>query len=297
MSRAAPDKVRAGRRSVAITSPAKVLFPRDGIDKAQLARYCADIAPFMVPHTRGRPVAMHVFPGGIDARGHYAKNVQPHFPDWIHRAQLPKRGGTVTHVLADDAPTLVYLAGQNVVTVHVWPARADEPRRPDRVIFDLDPEADVEFADVRAAAHQVGDALREAGLVPHAMTSGSRGIHVVAPIRRGPSFPALFRWAKAIAVELAGRHPDRLTSEFYKDKRRAPIFVDTRRNAYAQHAVAPYAVRARDGAPVATPLRWEELDDPDLRPDGWTVRTVVDRVRRLGDPWQGIAGSRRSVRA
>ncbi len=288
--------VRAGRRSVPISSPGKVLFPRDGITKAELAGYCADVAPFMVPHTRGRPVAMHVFPDGIDARGHYAKNAQRHFPDWIPTATLPKRGGTVNHVLADDAPTLVYLAGQNVVTVHVWPARADRPRAPDRVIFDLDPSTD-DFAGVRVAAREVGDALREAGLVPYVMTSGSRGLHVVTPIRRGPEFPAVFRWAKDLADELAARAPDRLTTEFYKGKRGAPIFVDTRRNAYAQHAVAPYAVRPRDGAPVATPLRWEELDDPALRPDGWTIRTVVERLGREGDPWKGIGASRRSLPA
>ena len=289
-------KVRAGRRAVEITHPDKVLFPRDGIDKAQLARYHADVAAVMVPHTRDRPAAMHVFPGGIDGRGHYAKNVQSHFPDWIHRATLPKRGGTITHVLADDAATLVYLAGQNTITVHVWPARAADPRQPDRLIFDLDPERGTDFADVREAARDVGDALREAGLVPYAMTSGSRGIHVVAPVRPGPEFPAAFRWAKGLADRLAARQPGRLTTEFYKDRRAAPIFVDTRRNAYAQHAVAPYSVRPRDGAPVATPLRWEELEDPGLRPDGWTVRTVLDRVRRAGDPWKGIDRRRRSVR-
>jgi bifunctional non-homologous end joining protein LigD len=280
---------------VPITHPEKVLFPRDGLTKADLARYYADIAPAMVPHTRGRPVAMHVFPGGIDGRGHYAKNVQGHFPDWIARATLDKRGGTITHVLADDGATLVYLAGQNVITIHVWPARADAPRRPDRVIFDLDP-GDVPFAEVRAAARVVGDAVRDAGLVPYAMTSGSRGIHVVAPIKPGPEFPAVFRWAKGLGDELAARHPKRLTTEFYKEKRAAPIFVDTRRNAYAQHAVAAYSVRPRDGAPVATPLRWEELDDRGLRPDSWSIATVVERVRDAGDPWQGIDRRRRSLR-
>ncbi|MDX6648893.1 MAG: bifunctional non-ous end joining protein LigD [Solirubrobacteraceae bacterium] len=290
----APFTVRAGRREIAISHPDKVLFPRDGITKADLARYCADIAPAMLPHVRERPLAMHVFPGGIDGRGHYAKNVQGHFPDWIARATLPKRGGEITHVLADDAATLVYLAGQNVVTLHVWPARADEPRRPDRVIFDLDP-TDVPFAQVRAAARAVGDALRSEGLVPFAMASGSRGIHVVTPIRRGPEFPAVFRWAKDLADRLAAEHPGRLTTEFYKEKRDAPIFVDTRRNAYAQHAVAPYAVRPRDGAPVAMPLRWEELDDARLRPDGWTIATAPDRVRAEGDAWKGMSRRARGI--
>jgi bifunctional non-homologous end joining protein LigD len=287
--------VRAGRRSVPISHPDKVLFPRDWITKADLARYHAEIAPAMVPHTRDRPASMHVFPDGIDGHGHYAKNLPRHFPDWIPRATVPKRGGTITHVLANDPATLVYLAGQNTIEVHVWPSRADRPSQPDRVIFDLDPDG-VPFAEVRAAARAVGAALRDAGLVPHAMTTGSRGLHVVAPIRRGPEFPAVFRWAKGLADRLAAEHPGLLTTQFYKDRRDAPLFLDTRRNAYAQHAVAPYSVRPRDGAPVATPLRWEELDDRGLRPDGWDIRTALRRVGKEGDPWQGIRRAQRSLR-
>jgi bifunctional non-homologous end joining protein LigD len=177
----------------------------------------------------------------------------------------------------------------------VWPSRADRPHQPDRVIFDLDP-GEVPFSEVRATAREVGDALRDAGMQPFAMTSGSRGIHVVTPIRRGPDFAQVFRWAKGLADELAAASPRRLTTEFYKEKRGAPLFLDTRRNAYAQHSVAPYAVRPRDGAPVATPLRWEELDDRALRPDRWNVRTVLDRVADGGDPWQGIGRAARSLR-
>jgi bifunctional non-homologous end joining protein LigD len=291
---AAQVKVRAGRRAIEITNPDRVMFPEAGLTKVDLARYYADVAPVMVPHVRGRPLAMHVFPRGVGGSGHYLKNAPAHFPQWIHRATVPKRGGTVTHVLADDAATLVYLAGQNMVTAHVWPARADEPRQPDRVIFDLDPTG-VGFAEVRAAARALGEALRDAGLAPFAMASGSRGIHVVAPLRRGPSFPALFRWAKALAVRTAQADPGRLTTEFYKRKRKAPIFIDTRRNAYAQHAVAPYAVRARPRAPVAMPLRWDELSQRSLRPDGWDVPRAVDRVRAEGDPWRGMAHHARAL--
>jgi bifunctional non-homologous end joining protein LigD len=288
--------VRVGRREIEISHPDRVLFPDAGVTKEGLARYYGAIAPVMVPHVRDRPLAMHVFPGGVKEQGHYLKNAPGHFPDWIHRVDMPKRGGTVNHVLADDAATLVYLAGQNVVALHVWPARADEPRKPDRVIFDLDPEATTRFSEVRAAARQVGDALRDAGLVPFAMASGSRGIHVVVPVRRGPEFAEVFQWAKALAIEVAERHPRHLTTEFYKRKREAPIFIDVRRNAYAQHAVAPYSVRAKPHAPVATPLRWEELDDRRLRPDGWDVRTVLERVEADGDPWKGIARRARALK-
>jgi bifunctional non-homologous end joining protein LigD len=287
--------VRAGRRTIEITHPNRVMFPEAGVTKEDLAQYYAAIAPVLVPHATGRPLALQVFPGGIERIGHYLKNAPGHFPDWIHRATVRKRGGTITHVLADDAATLVYLAGQNAVALHAWPARADEPRRPDRIIFDLDPEKDTSFADVRAAARMVGDALRDAGLVPFAMASGSRGIHVVVPVRRKLEFPEVFQWAKAFSVEVAAADPRRLTTEFYKRKREAPIFVDIRRNAYAQHAVTPYSVRAKPKAPVATPLRWEELDDRRLRPDRWDVHTVLDRVAAEGDPWKGIARRARAL--
>ena len=287
-------RVPAGRRSIEITHPDRVMFPEVGLTKADLARYYADIAAAMVPHVRDRPLALQVFPGGIEGPGHFLKNAPGHFPDWIERARVRKRGGSVNHVLANEAATLVYLAGQNAIALHVWPERADEPRKPDRVIFDLDPTG-AKFADVRAAARALGAALRDVGLVPFAMASGSRGIHVVTPIRRERGFAEVFRWAKALAIEVAETDPARLTTEFYKRKREAPIFVDVRRNAYAQHAIAPYSVRAKPRASVATPLHWEELDDRSLKPDGWDVRTVVERVRSDGEPWKGIARRARTL--
>ena len=285
--------MRVGRREVAISNPDKRLFAR--ATKLDLARHYERVAPVMVPHTRGRPATLHAFPGGASGSGHYMKNAPAHFPDWVHRATVAKRGGTVTHVLADDAATLVYLAGQNVVTLHVWPARADEPRRPDRLIFDFDPSPGARFADVRAAARAVGERLRDAGLVPFPMASGSRGVHVVAPLRRGSTFTEVHRFARRLAEEMVADDPRRLTLEWHKAERGARIYVDVNRNAYAQHAVAPYAVRARERAPVATPLRWEELSDPRLRADRWTIATVGARLEGEGDPWRGIGRAARKL--
>jgi bifunctional non-homologous end joining protein LigD len=234
---------------------------------------------------------MQAFPGGVQRGGYFAKDVPGHFPPWIRRATLAKRGGTVTHVLANDAPTLVYLAGQNVVTLHAWPSRADRPDEPDRVIFDLDPPGEM-FAEVRAAARTLGDLLRDVGLAPYAMTTGSRGLHVVAPLRRGAAFTEVRAFARDMASRLADHAPQQLTTEQRKAKRGERIFIDTGRNAYGQHAVAPYAVRARSRAPVATPLRWEELDDGGLRPDGWTITSIPERIAG-DDPWKDFGRHRR----
>jgi bifunctional non-homologous end joining protein LigD len=222
------------------------------------------------------------------------KAVPDYYPSWIDRVTVAKRDGTVTHALANDAATLVYLAGQNVVTLHTWLSRADAPRRPDRLILDFDPSGGG-FADVRAAAREAGDRLRDAGLVPYAMVTGSRGVHVVCPLRRGPSFQDVHRFARALAEEMVRDDPRRLTLEWKKADRGERIYVDVNRIAYAQHAVAPYAVRARPKAPVAMPLHWEELSDRRLRPDRWTVRNAAARVEAEGDPWKGMSRRARKL--
>src|SRR5712692_9532657 len=270
--------------------------PRTGgaARKLDLARHYDRVAPAMVPHVRDRPLALDVYPDGVQCRGYLMKQIPAHFPHWIARATVRKRGGEVTHVLANDRPTLVYLAGQSVVTLHAWPSRADRPDHPDRLIFDLDPSRE-RFVEVRAAARALGDLLRDLGLAPFAMTTGSRGLHVVVPLRRREPFDAVRAFARAVAQELVAGDPKRLTIAHRKADRGNRIFVDVNRNGYAQHAVAAYAVRPRATAPVATPFQWEELDDRRLAPDRWTVTTIGDRLDSEGDPWKGIGSHARGL--
>jgi bifunctional non-homologous end joining protein LigD len=281
--------VKAGRRSVPITHADRVVFPQAKVTKLDLANHYAAVAPVMLPHVSDRPLAVQSFPQGIDGKGFFVKNAAKHFPDWIKTATVPKReGGTLRQVLANNAETLVYLAGQNAITPHIWTARADRLEQPDRVVFDLDP-AGQRFAEIRAIARDLGDVLRDLGFEPFAMTTGSRGLHVDVAIRRGPTYAEVNAWARELATSFAASEPKRLTTEFRIEKRDGRLFVDAHRNAYAQHAVAPYAVRALPKAPVATPLRWEELADRRLGPQRWTVRTIQDRLAEDGDPWERIA--------
>lgn len=278
-------------REIRISSPDKQLFP--GITKRELAEYYRSVGRVMVRHVRDRPVAMQAYPSGIEGEGIYIKNRPKHFPEWIPGVRVEKRGGSLCHVLVRETDALVYLAGQNVITPHVWTSRADHIREPDRIVFDLDPSTQ-RFSEIRAAARAAGELLRGIGLAPHAMTTGSRGIHVTVPIRRAP-FEEAFELAKAVAERLAAEHPKKLTTEFHKANRGSRIFVDVLRNRYAQHAVPPYAVRPRPGAPVAAPLHWEELDDPKLKPDRWTIATLPARLRADGDAWHGIGGRARAI--
>jgi bifunctional non-homologous end joining protein LigD len=289
--------VRVGRREVPFTHPDKALFADPRITKLELAEHYEAVAEAMLPLVRGRPLALQAFPEGIAAPGFFLKSVPRHFPDWIARATVPKRGGTLTQVLAGDTATLVYLAGQNVITPHVWLSRADAPHTPDRLIIDLDPAPGVGFAEIRAAARTTGARLRDAGLATYAMVTGSRGIHVVCPLRRGPEFPAVHAFARALAEAMVAEDPRHLTLEWHRAERGERIYLDVNRIAYAQHAVAPYAVRPRPGGPVAMPIRWEELSDARLRPDRWTIRTAADRLRADGDPWAGMARHARSLPA
>jgi bifunctional non-homologous end joining protein LigD len=290
----ADTEVRAGRRRVRISHPDKVLFPDDGITKLDLANYYAAVAPVMVEHTRDRPLNLWRWNAGIANDVVVQQAIPKGAPEWVRRVTVSRRkGGEITKVVGGEAATLVWLANQNCITPHVWTARFDKPDSPDRIVFDFDPpdEGDSHFEAIRAGALAIGELMRERGLSPYAMTSGSRGIHVVAPLRRGPDSDTVRTVAGEMADEVAARLPDQLTTSWRKEGRGGRVLVDAARNTYAQTAVAAYAVRAKPGAPVATPLAWEELSAPDLSPRRWTVRDVPARLSERGDPWAGIGSA------
>ena len=292
--------IRAGRRRVRITHPEKVLFPDDGITKADLAEYYAAVSDAMVPHVRDRPLNLWRWNSGIDHDVVVQQAIPKGAPEWVRTVKVPRRrGGDVVHAVGGEAATLVWLANQNCITPHAWTARCDRPDHPDRIIFDFDPadDGDSHFEAIRAGALALGDILRGRGLTPYAMTSGSRGIHVVAPLRRGPDSDRVRSVAGELAEEVAAQLPDELTTSWRKAGRGGRVLVDAARNTYAQTAVAPYAVRAKPGAPVATPLAWEELSDPELSPRRWTLRDVPDRLSSRGDPWERIGSAAAALRA
>lgn len=277
-------------KTITLSHPDKVLFPEHGLSKSDLADYYQRVAPMMLPHLRGRPLTLHRFPDGIGAHGFYQQNRSDHFPDWLPAASIDHPGGTgaVTHILCERAADLVYLASQATLTLHAWLSRVDRPHRPDQLVFDLDPPGD-DFEPVRRAAWQVGDALRDAGLTPFVKTTGSRGLHVVAPLKPGADFDRVRRACRRLADHLVARHPDAHTAEQRKNKRHGRLYLDIMRNAFGQTAVAPYAVRAKPGAPVATPLDWNEVNDADIGPRRYRVDNLFRRLGQKDDPWADMA--------
>lgn len=284
------------RGRVDVGNPQKVLFDEPGVTKLELASYYENVAAAMLPHLRGKPVAMERFPDGIRAEGFVQKKVPADAPDWLDRVDVPREsGGTVTMPRCENTSALVYLADQAVVTLHPLLTSVADLRLPDRMIFDLDPPDD-DFALVRRAALRLRELLDELDLPAFPMTTGSRGLHVVVPLQRNEDIDDVRDFARQVADTLADRYPGELTTQVRKEKRAGRLFVDVLRNAYAQHAVAPYSVRPFPGAPVATPLTWAEVDDDRLSAQRWGLRDIEQRLADTGDPWHGMRRRARTLR-
>jgi bifunctional non-homologous end joining protein LigD len=276
--------VRVDRREVEISRPEKILFPADGITKGELVEYYARIAPRILPHLRERPLTLERYPNGIDTKRFFQKEVSSYFPKWIRTVTVQKVGGTVTHVVCNDTATLVYLANQACVTPHIFLSRADKLDIPDQLVFDLDPQGD-EFEVVRTTALAFKQLLDELELRAYLKTTGSRGLHVIVPLKRRESYDSVRAFGRDLASIIVSQAPQARTMEQLKANRGKRVFIDTNRNGYAQLVAPAYAVRARAGAPVSVPLAWSELKKKNLRSNSFTIKTVFDRLDQAGDPW------------
>jgi bifunctional non-homologous end joining protein LigD len=237
------------------------------------------------------------FPRGIDQQGFVQQDFAESLPEWMGRAEVAregKEGGTVVHPVADSPAALAWLANQNCITLHEWQSRNDQLHNPDRLVFDLDP-SESDFAPVRETARAVAAVLDDLGLPTYLQTTGSRGLHVVVPLRRDADFDTARQFARDVAEVVVSDDPAHRTVEARKDKRDGRVYLDIMRNAYAQTAVAPYSVRARPGAPVATPLEWDELASRDMRADRFTIRDVPKRLSGQPDPWADMTRHSRSL--
>jgi bifunctional non-homologous end joining protein LigD len=286
--------LRFGRYTVETSREDKVFFPDEKFTKGDLIEYYQRIAETMLPHLKDRPLTMRRYPDGIKGESFFQKEIGDYFPDWIERKTVKKQGGTVTHVLCNNAATLVYLANQACIEPHLWLSKQDKLNYPDQLIIDLDPSGD-DFDQARFAARATRDLLDELGLNAFLKTTGSRGLHVLVPLDRSASFETVRRFARDVARVLAQRHSDKLTTEARKAKRRGRLLIDIARNAYAQTAVPPYAVRAKPGAPVATPLEWDELAGGKLNAQSYNIKNVFQRLSRKSDPWKDLPRLGRSL--
>ena len=278
-----------------ITHPEKVLFPDDGVTKGELAAYYESVAPMMVPHISGRPVTMERYPSGIGNKGFMHKDVTKGFPAWLERVEVPKKDGTVHHAIVTDLKSLLWMANQNTITVHVWSSRVPDLYRPDICVFDLDPSVE-DAGALQFASLALRDLLGELRLRSWIKTSGSKGFHIVVPLEGDAHMGEVSGFSHQVGQELVRRHPERLTQEFSKADRGDRILIDTGRNGYSATWAAPYTVRARPGAPVSAPCTWDEVERGLVHPRSFTVRTMAARMASSADVWSDLEAHRQSLR-
>lgn len=292
--------VTSGGVTVQLSHMDKVFFPDDDLHKGDLIDYYRMVAPRMLPYLRDRPVVMGRYPDGVTGEAILQKNVSRYFPDWVKRVEVERigRGGAVCQVVCDRPETLIYLANQACIELHVLLSRVAALYRPDQLVFDLDPPAEDGFDDARRCALDLRRLLEEdLGLTTYVKTTGGKGLHVHVPLRADEGFDPVRDFARAVAELMIRDAPDRFTLQQRVDQRGNRIYLDVQRNGYAQMAVAPYSVRARRAAPVATPLQWAEVEDAGLNPRRFTMRTMGDRLATTQDPWAGMSRHRRGLAA
>jgi bifunctional non-homologous end joining protein LigD len=282
---------------VRLTSPDKVLYPEQAITKRALAEYYLAVAPAMLPHVARRPITLVRCPTGRQRKCFYQRHAGSGVPSELGEVDIPGFEESGAYLYIKDAKGLVALVQMGVLEVHPWGARIDRPERPDRIIFDLDPGEGLGFPDVAEAAHEVRAFLADLGLTSFPKTTGGKGVHVVVPVDRRCDYPRAKAFAKTTAEAIAARTPTRYLTRVSKAERRGRIFIDYLRNDATATAVAPYSTRSRAGAPVATPLAWDELK-PVLDPQGFTIQTVPERLQEIGgDPWRDMGKVRQGLPA
>lgn len=263
----------------------KVLFP-DGITKGQVIDYYEQVAPYMLPHVKDRPLNMERFPDGIQKKGFYHKEAPEYFPKYIELVEVEvSEKETQMQPMANNTASLVYLAQMAALTLHHWLSRKQDLHKPDKVVFDLDPSTEEGWEVVIEGAHDLRAMLTEMGLPSFVMVTGSRGLHIGVPIKPEHDYDTVQLFTKAVCTTLEHRDA-KFTTKFRKEKRKDRVFLDYLRNRYGHTSVAPYTIRARPGATVATPITWDELKDPKLRPNQFNIVNVLERLKKQGDPWK-----------
>ncbi len=277
---------------VKLSSADRVYFPDDGITKGDLFEYYGRVADTIVPHLKDRPFTLKRYPHGITQEAYFQKQAPKGIPDWIPTRQFvthPREGGArdVDFALVNSRDALLWMVQMNCVDMNAWYSRVDKPARPDYVVFDLDPDEDA-FANAIRVAHLVREALEALDLRSYVKTSGASGIHVLVPITRRASFQDTYDFAELVSRGVEAQDPELATTEWLKRKRpKGSVLVDHRQNGHGKTIASAYSVRPKPGAPVSTPLRWEELTD-DVRPRDFGMSEALARIEQHGDLYEPV---------
>lgn len=293
-------KIILNRHAIEIGNLDKIFFPKSKITKGDLIEYYKKNASIILHHCKNRPLVMLRFPNGITSEPFYQKNAGEYFPSWIKTINIKSRSieGSKNFVVCNNAATLVYIANQACITPHLWLSRIDKLDYPDLLIFDLDPYSGKpsEFKLVCKVALLLKQVLEDCGLICFVMTTGSHGLHVRVPIKRDSDFAFVREFAKSVTEKIIEKYPEEVTLQSRKERRKNKVLVDIMRNSYGATAVAPYAIRAHEKAPVATPLEWDEIRSKTLTSQKYNIQNIFARLSKKGDIWSKMQQSAKSLK-
>lgn len=290
-------------RTVRLTNLDKVLFPgRHGdapVVKRELVRAFACLAPYMLPFLTNRPVNAHRFPNGVDAKGFWQKELPSHAPEWLERWHNDDAdpGESEWYAVLNDVPSVVWMANNAAIELHAWTSQLPNVREPTSAMIDIDPGPESSFDDVLLLARLYRTALDHLGVVGRPKVTGQRGVQIWVPVRPGYAFDETRAWVEQVSRAIGGTVPDLVSWKWFKGDRGGKARLDYTQNAINRTLVAPYSTRPAAGAPVSVPLEWDELDEPGLTPDRWTIRTIEARLREAGDPFAVLVGMEQDLPA
>jgi bifunctional non-homologous end joining protein LigD len=271
--------------SIELSHLDKVFFPKSGLTKRDLVFYYKEIASIALPFYENRPLTMLRCPDGVNNQAFMQKEAPGYLPEWIDQYKITKKDGYVNHILVNKEATFVYLANQACITFHLGLSKIDKIHYPNYLILDIDPSEENALL-LKSVIKRIKEVMDYLELQSFIQTTGSRGYHIYIPLQRRHSFKKTHEFAKNFATYLANKYPQEITIEQSKAKRGNRVFIDYARNSYGMNTVGPYSIRAKEGAPIATPLNWEELEDKNLHSQFYHVKNIFKRLKEIKDPWQ-----------
>lgn len=287
--------VKIEGKTLALSNLGKQMWPGENITKAHLIKYYADMAPVLLPYIRNRPLVMKRYPDGIGGDYFYQKECPVYAPDWVETYPVRHSRKVINYIVCNDIPTLAWMAGQGCLEIHAWLSRVDEIDHQDLAVFDLDPAEGVPFQAVKKVALIIREVLEQFGITGFPKTSGSSGMHIFIPLETEYPFARVTGAMKHLAELILRDHPDLVTLERSKAKRRGKVYLDYLQNGRGKTMAFPYSLRPLPGAPVSTPVKWQEVEHNDFDPGWFNMRNIAERIIRTGDPYTGIFQARQSL--